>query len=147
MKEIPMPITPNFHILTKTEGVKTRNVIIMSNLTEDEEKTLESIGEVILERGDEHFLVESKNVHCYGEIDFTNQEDVNVIKALKILNHLSSTGIPFVANYDYERHSCFTDNGKIKYGETWNPFDLVQYAHGCLEKPKRVIIFTNIVKK
>ena len=49
-----------------------------------------------------------------------------------------------LSNYDYDKHVAYSDNRKsCKYTETWSSGVVAKYAHGCLGKPKRIIIFNN----
>lgn len=116
----------------------------MISITEKEEDKLDS-GFLSCTKGNNEFIIDSNNVICYGEIDFTTgSEDYIQIEEMNWLNYLEAKGISIPADYNYEEHSCTSTDKFIKYTETFNPAVISQYIHGRLGKPKRVCIFKHL---
>lgn len=113
----------------------------MIPISEDEEHNLDRGGLHAI-RDNQEFFILSKNVICYGEIDFSNSsEDMDTIANMNWLDHLNFQGIPVPSDYNYEEHCCCPPGKYIRYYDTTNPAIVVRYAHGCLGKPKRCCIF------
>ena len=113
----------------------------MIPISEDEEHNLDRGGLHAI-RDNQEFFILSKNVICYGEIDFSNSsEDMNTIANMKWLDHLGLQGITVPSDYNYEEHCCYPPGKYIRFYDTTNPAIVARYAHACLGKPKRCCIF------
>lgn len=121
----------------------------MIPISEQEEKSIDDIKDSTLKfrRGDISFSVKMKNIYCYGEVDFTNKEDLNQIDSFDFLDHLGSSGIYIWSQYNYKTHSCKAPNRKLLWTETWRPSVVAQIAHGYLGKPQRILLFNNYIRK
>ena len=116
----------------------------MTYITEEEEQKLDDGKELILKRGNVSFQIHGNNIYCYGEVDFhEGSDDCKQIATFNFLNYLHEKGICIPSDYDYEHHVCNSPINKYRWTETWNPDDLARYAHGCLNKPNRIILFKN----
>lgn len=141
-----MKITPEYHILIniKKENGKILKQVIMSYITEDEEIELDNIAKnsfVKINRGNKTFTITPFDIICYGEVDFHDKKDLLIMNGFKFLNHLSFVGKAIPANYDYETHTASSLTKQMKWTETFQPMILCKYAHGCLNKPKRIVLF------
>lgn len=88
------------------------------------------------------FTIESKDVICYGEIDFHDgSDDFEVIQGMNWLNWVCGLGVCVPSDYDYEEHCCYSPNKSYRFYDSSNPAVVAQYFHGRLGKPKRVCIF------
>lgn len=93
-------------------------------------------------RDNQEFFILSKNVICYGEIDFSNSsEDMDTIANMNWLDHLILQGITVPSDYNYEEHCCYSPTNKYRYYDTTNPAVIAQYMHARLGKPQRCCIF------
>lgn len=143
-----MPTSKNYHILhTNPSGIGKQ--IIMIPITEKEENNIDNITDNVLEfhRGNRTFSVRMHNIYCYGEVNLEDKETCNKISNFNFLNYLGATGVHIYSNYDYNTHTCKTPKKYLLYTETWNPLDLVKFAHGTLNKPKRILLFYQQLKK
>lgn len=118
----------------------------MAPITQELEDTIDAVlqkrGNFTLIIGKTVFDIPAKNICFYGDVDFTDDsEDLEQISEANWLNSIK-IGVKIPSNYDYETHTCKSDLEKYyKYHETFNPALVVQYKHGMLGKPKKVIIF------
>lgn len=116
----------------------------MTSITEKEEKLLDANKTIQITRGNREFIIEPTNIICYGEIDYSNSsEDLDFIAQLDWYKTNSFCGFIMPSEYNYEDHTVTAD---IKGGRRFDTTqcDLVaQYAHGCIGKPKRTVIFKN----
>lgn len=148
MFTMPMPISPNYRILcSNSSGDKTptqKRYTVMTYINEEEEKEIDGLGNkfIKLERGDIVFSINHNKIYCYGEINLYDKETINEINKFRFLDFLSGfSGIPIYSNYNYDNHCCYSPRKYLLKTETWTPIDLVKYAHGCLNKPNRIILF------
>ena len=137
-----MPSDRTYYVLTShSSSNKCKESVIMIPISEDEERKLDK-GTLHAIRDNQEFFILSKNIICYGEIDFSNSsEDMDTIANMNWLDHLNLQGITVPSDYNYEEHCCYPPGKYIRYYDTTNPAIVVRYAHGCLGKPKRCCIF------
>lgn len=145
---IPLPVTLNYHILISNTINKKHNSVIMTWISKEEEEYIDTLNNKVLKlkRGDKTFDITSNQIYCYGELDFTKEEDNKAIENFKFTNHLEGVGKKIPSNYDYESHTCIAPTRRYKWTETWSPLVLVKFAHGSLGKPERIVLF-NYIKK
>ena len=131
-------------ILNKIKGLHPFE-IIMTSLTEDEEKAIDDKKVIRLVRGKYEYTLDPNCVYCYGDVNFgKNSSDMNTIAKF---DFSYDRGLFVPANYNYETHTAMSDIDKYKMYDTTDIATIVRYAHGCLNKPKKVIIFKNVIKK
>lgn len=120
----------------------------MTYINEKEEELIDNGKELNIERNGKTYKIKPNQIYCYGEIDFSdNSEDNQKINTFDCLNYLDGfTGISICSNYDYNNHICLSNIPEYQWTHTWNLSKLCQYAHGCLNKPKRVLMFKHIEK-
>lgn len=122
---------------------------VMIPIDEDEEKLIDNIDKSTLafHRGKRSFSVSMRDIYCYGEVDFEDENVLNQIKEFKFLEYLQETGIKICADYNYKTHTCKSSKPYILYTETWNPAELAKRAHAYLGKPKRILLFNQFIRK
>lgn len=122
--------------------------VIVTYLTDKEEEDYERKYIIEIQRGNTKFTISDNNIYCYGDIDLSkDSEDVEALKDLPILNNLKGIGVRIPANYNYETHTCTSDNKFAKYYESWNIVDIIKYAKGVLNKPGKLIIFNYVFNR
>lgn len=146
MFSIPIPIYPDYHILLNIRSSSGDKQIIMTNISEEEEDRIDKEGCITLNRGKRTFTITSKQIYCYGEVNFKSKDDLNTIDNFAFCSHLGSVGIPIRSNYDYDTHSCSFPRNRCLWTETFSPARLAIYSHGCIGKPKRIVLFSLKVK-
>lgn len=149
VRQIPLPIYSNYYILCSNNSNIGIKFTIMIPIDEKEEKLIDNIDRNVLQfhRGDRTFSVSMRDIYCYGECDFTDKDTLNKIEKFKFLDFLGEVGVHIYSNYDYKTHSCSSPKRHPLWTETWNPAKLAKMAHGYLGKPKRILLFEQIVKK
>lgn len=134
-------------MICRTEGVglhRECNRIGIAALTDDEERNLDKHISINLNLGNRTISISSDNLICYGDADFsTNSSDYNQIK--KLLKNDIVVHIP--VDYNYNLHCCISPNKMYRTVETTDVSKIVQYFHGKLGKPKKIIIFKEHIKK
>ena len=106
------------------------------------------------------YLIKRDNVLAYGHINLKdNSKDFLSLETLKLHNFNIHKGIKVPNNYDYANHCCYVEKGKrpnylnsptlqmdgIDWTTTTNIAKVIQYNHGMLGKPNKVVIFTNFI--
>lgn len=144
MRTIPCFVRKDyFSIISRTS--KGRNdSVIMTYLTEKEEHDLDEHIPIEIERGGVKFNIEPDSVLYYGEIDFDSDEDLNLISHANWFNNVLLLGYCLPANYDYDKHCCYSPKKVPLWYDTVRPDFVAQYLHGCLGKPKRSLIFNHV---
>lgn len=145
---VRVEVNKPFQVITShTEGGKTKEIII-TYLTEAEEKLIDN-GEIVkLKRGSLTFEVRNSdevgksNIYTYGVIDFTRgSKDYEMLKNEMWFNHLTHRGVNILANYDYNENIAVSDIPGGRWYDTVRVEVITQFKHGQLGKPKRCIIF------
>ncbi len=146
--KIVLPIYQNYHILAKHITQQEKKFIVMAPITEEEEEIIDDLtfNSISLVRGNKTFNISRKNVYCYGEVDFNDEDTLKKIDRFGFLDFLREKGVPVVSNYEYETHSCYSNKPFYLHSETWSPAELSKIIHGFLGKPKRIILFYYINK-
>lgn len=142
-----MPIYKDFQVLTSHSEGKTniKERVVMTWITDEEESLLDEGKEIKIKRGNRDFVINEYNTYCYGIIDYKlGSNDSKVIATFNFLDFMIFAGRFVPSNYDYNTHSCISDQPFYKHYETWNPSVVAQYCHGVLGKPKRSILFRQL---
>ena len=141
-----MPIFQDYYVLTSRTDISRKEQVIMTYITEEEEQKLDNNEELILERGEVSFNIQCNNVYCYGEVDFNKgSDDCKKIATFTFLDYLGLKGIALPSDYHYDTHTCHSPFKSYRWYETWSPEILARYAHGCLNKPKRIVLFRRLL--
>ena len=141
-----MPIFKEFYILTSRINSKRKEQVIITYLNEDEEKKLDDNNQITLKRGKTTFHIHMNNIYCYGEVDLRKgSNDCAQIADFDFLDYLGMKGIVIPSDYDYEHHECHSPLKSYRWTETWRPDVLVRFAHGSINKPKRIILFKRLL--
>lgn len=141
-----MPIFQDYHILVSRIDVNHREQVIMTYITEEEEQELDERNELTLKRNNIIFQIHSNNVYCYGEVNFKEgSDDCKQIATFNFLDYLGWKGIMLPSDYHYDTHECYSPFTSYRWYETWQPDVLARYAHGCLNKPKRIVLFRRLL--
>lgn len=143
---IPMPICQDYHILLNIRTNLGNKQVIMTYITEKEEAKIDKNETIVIHRGKHTFTIDNRCIYCYGEVDFTKGDDIELLDKLNFLSHLGIQGVPIRSNYDYACHACHSPVNRPLWAETFRPSRLVLYAHGVLGKPKRIVLFNVKVK-
>ena len=148
MKGIQMPTFKNQYVLCKhIELGKMVNVIMMPITKEQSDAISFNSYEGITLKNEKHkYTVESKNIIIWGNLDFNDERDLDVLSRLKFLSYLQGTGVPIPENYEYETHKAYTPTDRYILGETWDTTELIKFAHASLNKPEYIIMFKHYGK-
>ena len=143
---IPMPIFQDYYVLTSRTDRSHTEQVIMTYITEEEEQKLDDGKELTLKRGNVSFQIHSNNTYCYGEVDFhEGSDDCKQIATFNFLDYLGWKGIIIPSDYHYDTHECHSPLRSYRWYETWQPDVVARYAHGCLNKPKRIVLFRKLL--
>ena len=141
-----MPIFQDYHILISRTDVNHKEQVIMTYITEEEEQKLDESKELVIERGNMIFQVHHNNIYCYGEVNFKEgSDDCKQIATFNFLDYLGWKGVMLPSDYHYDTHECHSPLTSYRWYETWQPDVLARYAHGCLNKPERIVLFRRLL--
>lgn len=141
-----MPIFQDYHILVSRTDVNHKEQVIMTYITEEEEQKLDESKELVIERGNMIFKVHHNNIYCYGEVNFKEgSDDCKQIATFNFLDYLGWKGVMLPSDYHYDTHECHSPLTSYRWYETWQPDVLARYAHGCLNKPERIVLFRRLL--
>lgn len=138
----PLLIREDYYsIVSNTVQGKVQS-IVMTSITEEEEKVLDKGGIINIERGNCKFIIKPSDIQAYGEIDFSDDsDDLSYFVNANWFNHIIWAGFSIPSNYDYETHTSSNKENHMTYFDTKRPEIVVQYVHGVLNKPRRTLIF------
>lgn len=137
-----MPISKDYVILDCHTIKGKVEYVIMTYITEEEEQELDKGVELHLTRGNRRFTVNNTNVYCYGEVNFNKgSDDMKQLRSFSFLDYLVGVGVKIPADYDYDKHVCYSPIKSYMITETFKPDILAIYKHGCLGKPERIALF------
>lgn len=143
---IKLPIRKDYYsIISKLTVDKRNESVVISYLTEEEEKKIDKHEDISIKRGNLVFNIKPEDIYCYGNIDFNNgSQDMDIISSFTWLDHLTLRGVCVPANYNYEKHECKSINRKPMWYDTTKNEVVAKYAHGFINKPKLTIIFRHV---
>ena len=113
---------------------------------------IESLGEkeynLIANRGykynsPKYGIIEPENVYHIGELNFDNSEIISLADNLKIV---PDNGCKIYSSFDFENAELKTENGVLKWYDTYNSVKILKYKYCQIGKPKYVIIFKGFAK-
>lgn len=143
---VPLLRDMECRVITCRTDKAAKEAIMMTYITEDEEKQLDEGYDIRIKRGPYSFNVKPSDVECYGIIDFhRGSEDLEIIASFDWLRHLTFCGVVVPSNYDYENHCAYSDLKIARVYDTTRPEVVAQYFHGTLNKPERTLIFRYII--
>lgn len=143
---IQMPYAFGSTVITKFID-KTANYVIMATINEEQEALLDSNIPFTLKIAKNlSYNINLNNVYCYGEIDFDNDEDLDVIDNFNWLRN-SQYGEVVYSGYNYKKNTCKTPIRYPRYYQTFSSANVAQQAYGRLGCPKRIVIFRDKRKK
>lgn len=137
--------------------------LVMIPITDEDESVIDSLMQNdprVQNVNLQNHLIKRDNVLAYGHINLKdNSKDFLSLETLKLHNFNIHKGIKVPNNYDYANHCCYIEKGKrpnylnsptlqmdgIDWTTTTNIAKVIQYNHGMLGKPNKVIIFTNFI--
>ena len=141
-----MPIFQDYYVLISRIDKSYREQVIITYITEEEEQQLDEGKQLTLERGNASFQVHGNNIYCYGEVDFhEGSDDCKQIATFNFLDYLDWKGVILPSDYHYDTHTCHSPIKSYRWYETWSPEILARYAHGCLNKPERIVLFRRLL--
>lgn len=119
--------------------------VVMVEITEEQERQLDSGKSLLLQRGGLSFYIEPDFCLGYGEFDLSpNSDDCIKInngdwdKRLYIRQFMPS-------EYDYATHSVTSDIKGGRWYDTSRALTYLPYLYACMNKPKRVCIFREYI--
>ena len=125
---------------------KKKILIIMSPITEQEEKDIDKAekltGAIYYKKADGK-IVEAKNIYLYGEVDFTNKDDIALIKKFNLIDE---EGAFIKTNFDFTNGNFTTVDKKSMDSITYNSLLWFKYCYCLIGKPTRIIVYKDINK-
>lgn len=142
LKMIPLVKNlPYYTLIYRTDKLSSPNMY-MTSINQQEEELLESGETIHITRGNEVFDISTSDITIYGEIDFKpDSDDMVTIKKYNWFSHLVLCGFIMPAKYDYEHHCAYSDLDVYRTTESFRTEEILQYVHGMLGKPERIVIF------
>lgn len=113
---------------------------------------IESLGEkeynLIKNRGykynsPKYGIIEPENIYFIGELNFDNPEVINLTNELGIIIENS---YKIYSNFNFETAEVKTENGVLKWYDTYDPIKILKYKYCQINKPKYVVIFKGFAK-
>lgn len=120
---------------------RNRVPVIMETITEEQETRIDNsakyYGAIQFERKDGK-IVASKDIYVYGEINFNNDEDLNLIEKFNLVDEIGGW---VYSNFNYKQGNFKTIDGLAKGRFTYNPVLWFKFCHVLIGKPERIIVY------
>lgn len=129
-------------VLARFNNGGRKESIVMESITEKEEARIDKSTKYFgalrheLKNG---YIIEGKDIYCYGQIDFTSDDDLALIKRLNIIHDGGNNWVE--TSFDYENGTITSVDGITKGSITWDPVLWAKYNHVKIGKPERIIIY------
>lgn len=136
-----MPTIKGYQSLTCHIDGRKQTSIIMTYISEKEERQLDKGNTIQIHRDNLTFILGNSNVFYYGNIDFNTGSD-DYEKLYDAFYDYDYYTIPL--DYDYIEHVCRSPTKMYRTIESNDFAKLAQYRHGVLGKPEKVVIFRYI---
>lgn len=115
----------------------------MDCLTDEEEKIMDkrkdSNGQVFYETKDGH-IINNNDIILYGDINFDNKEDVELIKRFNLINE-DESGNWIYSNFNYDKGNFIQIDYINKGYSTWNALLWFKFKHCLIGKPNKIIVY------
>lgn len=125
---------------------KKKILVVMHPITEQEEKDIDKAekltGAIYYKKADGK-IVEAKNIYLYGEVDFTNKDDIELIKKFNLIDE---EGAFIKTNFDFTNGNFTTIDKKSMDSITYNSLLWFKYCYYLIGKPTRIIVYKDINK-
>lgn len=120
-------------VLRHFEGFKGGSCAVMRAITLDEEKTIDRTKSYRLENG---ASLDTSSIYFYGDIDITNEADIDLIRHKNLINE----DCQIRSNFDYDKgeHDVID---QVRYSVVNDVIKWFKYNYCMLGKPERVIVF------
>lgn len=134
-------IHPKGMILCRIKDLNgIRNVYIRPISQEEEDRIDKSsiyYGNIRYEREDE--IIAANQIYLYGEVNFNNQEDIDVLDAFNLIDYFGSY---VYDRFNYDTGTVTTDKTEIiKRVLTSDCIARFKFCHCLIGKPERVIVY------
>lgn len=116
--------------------------VLMFPITKEQEDSIDNGETINITTKERVFRINSSNIYCYGEIDFTTDSDDYINLETFNWTDFCENEIHVPDNYDYNNHYCYTNRLNKRYQTigTFDPARIAQWKHALIGKPKRVMI-------
>lgn len=115
---------------------KITDFAVMRPISEEDEKNIDK--GLRYNTGKEY--IDKDRIYMYGEIDFNNKKDIELIKNKKLLSPEIMSN--FIYNtFDYVTGTATPIDNKYKFTIEINPINWFKYHHCLIGKPKRIIVY------
>lgn len=145
IKRLPLPLTGEQTTLYRSDGISGKYKVVLAKLTKAEEDEIDNYYKthgVYLYTKNGKFVAKDKNIISYGELNINSKEDINFIRDKHLMDSIQDIYIPL--GYDYNTNQIVYDIKDGKYYKNrliGDPLEWFKYKHGCIGKPKRIIIY------
>lgn len=121
--------------------------IVMTSLSKEEEKFLESNEPILIKRGEMEFVVEPKKCYGYGDINLSpNSDDIKSIEELGWFDYpYIKQFIPTGYDYNSNSHPVTPLLKRGKWFDTSVPSTFLPYLYASIGKPDRIVIFKYVL--
>ena len=113
-----------------------KDIAVLIPITDEQVKEIEENEKIIINDK----LITRENIYCYGDIDLTNEEDVEFIKKFNLINDDYSSNVVY-SNFNYEKGNVEYDGPVPKQYSTNNIIDWFKFNYMLIGKPKNVLIY------
>lgn len=142
-----LPTSNDFVIVHWRKIDKKIRKILMAPITEEQEQLLDEGNFIEIITHCKGYVLSNKDVIVYGVIDFSEGSlDMDFIYSLNWCADDYFKGMCIPSRYNYNKHTALGNDKGLLYYDTIRCDTILKYKHGCLGKPKRVVIWKEFSK-
>lgn len=131
-------------MLCRIKNKNSNYCVFLRPITEEEETEIDNNAkkhgqlEYIRPNGD---FVYNDDIHMYGKIDFTNEDDLDIIEKFNFIDDgWSPNFIP--STFDFDKGIYSTIDNKLKGSPTFDCIKWFKYCYVLIGKPERIIVYS-----
>lgn len=140
----------DFYYIFNSCDISSSIRIVITRITEEEEKDLDNNKSILIKRGSNQFDINPDNCIAFGDLDLSpNSKDIKTLCNSKVFSNFD-INLFVLSKYNYDTHTVTSDIRGGRWHTTKDPNVFLPYIHGCIGKPERVVIFKeyeNILSK
>ena len=142
-----MPVYTDYVIVHWKAIDKRIRKIFMAPITDEDELILDEGRAIFVEINGRNVKLTNKSVICYGCVDFgSDSSDMDFIRNLGWCEGDCFRGTALPSRYNYKNHTAVGNLHGVLWFDTCRTDDVLRYKHGCLGKPKRIVVWKEYSK-
>lgn len=129
-------------ILLRSKTIHGIELTIMEAITEEQEKRIDKSSDYFgsIQYRCKHGVIPQKDIYLYGQVDLTNQDDIQMIKKCNLIDNDNLDNFIY-KSFDYKTGIIKTEDDVTKITVCTSPLEWFKYNYCLIGKPERIIVY------